>query len=259
MRSGILVFLLLFAVQTTWAQYFGAITIDRPGQWIRYSTVKKHRFQVESGVIYQSDKEIANNPNLEIQKIQLASSIFRYGVTKHFEVRFGSQFTVQTQKFSGQTSTLSTIEGAFVGAKWNFLTSKRFIPDASLFLNVDLPVGSKQLVSDKTEPALHLLASHPLSEAARLEYDLGVAYRKSDYYEYIYNFAFVVTFSSQTTVFIEVANNKPETGEGSKVFDGGLSILMKRNFMIDIYGGKGLNTIAPDWFVSFGFGYRFPN
>jgi hypothetical protein len=41
--------------------------------------------------------------------------------------------------------------------------------------------------------------------------------------------------------------------------DAGLSFLIRRNLMVDVSAGIGINAKAPDSFVSFGFSWRLPN
>ncbi len=248
----------LFGAHSLFAQYYNAITLDRPGQSINYNTVKKMRFQIESGFAYTSDKNIPGRENLEIVKMQIAQTTLRFGVTKTFEVRLGGQFTYQREKILEQKSSISSLEGVSLGAKLRFLESKGIVPDAAVLVNVGLPVGSKDLVSDKVEPGGRFIASHPLSEAARLEYNLGVTYRNADFLEYFYAMTFKVNFSEQTTAFIEFAANDPENGPSVRLFDFGISILTSRTVMFDIFGGKGLNNEAPDWFISVGGGIRLP-
>ncbi|MCD6374824.1 MAG: transporter [Caldisericaceae bacterium] len=251
------IFLFLF-VHQLFAQYYDAISIDRPGQSNTYTTVKKMRLQIESGFSYISDKNFPENPDLERIKMQVAATTFRFGLTKKFEVRLGSQFAYQRDKRLQVKNSISSIEGVTLGAKFRALESKDFVPDGAFLINVQLPVGSKELISDKVEPAAMFIGSHPLSEAARLEYNLGLTYRDADFMEYFYSMVLSVSFSEQTSAFIEVAAANPEKGNSNQVFDFGLSLLMTRTFIADVYGGKGLNKYGPDWFISFGGGIRLP-
>ncbi len=258
-RAALLLSIILFLfVQQLLAQYYDAISIDRPGQSNTFTTVKKMRLQIESGFSYISDKDFPEFPDLERIKMQLAATTFRFGLTKKFELRLGSQFTYQRDKQLQTKNSLSSLEGLTLGAKLRVLESKGFLPDGAFLFNAQLPVGSKELISDKIEPGAMFIGSHPLSEAARLEYNLGLTYRNADFMEYFYSLVLSVSFSPQTSAFIEVAATNPEQGHSSQVFDFGLSLLMTRTFIVDVYGGKGLNKYGPDWFISFGGGIRLP-
>ncbi|APF18740.1 hypothetical protein Calab_3113 [Caldithrix abyssi DSM 13497] len=260
MKNLILWFSLLFifSFNSLFAQYYDAISIDRPGQSNTYTTLKKMRFQIESGFTYTVDKNFPGNENLEMVKMQMASTTLRFGLTKKFELRLGSQFTYQREKILDQKSSISSIEGLNLGAKLRVLESKGIIPDGALLMTVGLPVGSKELISDKVEPGATFIGSHPLSEAARFEYNAGFTYRNADFMEYFYSLVLSVNFSEQTSAFIEVARTDPAKGEALSVFDFGISVLTSRTVIFDIYGGKGLNKEAPDWFISVGGGIRLP-
>lgn len=259
MRLTLLALISLLGVHFALAQYYGAIKIDRPGLSNDYSIVKKYRLQIESGISYSTDTNFPLSPNLEEQQLQIAQTLIRFGLPHRFELRVGSQFVYQRQKRLNWKNSLATIGGMFVGSKWQFLEHKKgFLPNASVLMRVDLPVGSRQIVSSNIEPQAGILASHPLSDAAQFNYNVTVSYRNNSYVQYFYATSLSVDFSPQTSVFIEIAANDPDNGPGQTIFDGGLSLLVKRNFIVDIYGGKGLNKEAPDWFISFGGGIRLP-
>jgi len=121
-----------------------------------------------------------------------------------------------------------------------------------------LPLGSRQVVSKFIEPELALLASHPLSDAASFNYNVAVKYRNNSDVQYFYALNLKVEFSPQTSTFIEFSARHPVATKAEMYFDGGLNLLIKRNSIAYIYGGKGLNSQAADWFVAFGMGLRLP-
>ncbi len=259
MRFVLPILAILFAAHIAFGQYYGAIRVDQRGLSQDYQIVKKYRLQIESSISYMNDTDIPGAPNLEEQQLNLAQTLLRFGLSKRFELRMGSQVVYRRQKLFAWKHSVTTVGGMFVGAKWQFLQHKKgFLPNASFLARVDLPVGSKEIVSSKVEPQGGIVASHPLSEAARLNYNLLVSYRDQSNLEYFYAAQLVVDFSPQTSAFIEFAAIDPDNARGQIIFDGGLTLLAKRNLMFTIYGGKGLNNVAPDWFVRFGAGIRLP-
>ena len=259
MRFVLPILTVLFAAQIAFGQYYGAIRVDQRGLSKDYQIVKKYRLQIESGISYMSDTDIPNIPNLEEQQVNLAQTLLRFGLSKHFELRMGSQMVYRRQKLLAWKHSVTTIGGMFVGAKWQFLQHKKgLLPNTSLLARINLPVGSKEIVSSKIEPQGGIVASHPLSEAARLNYNVLVCYRDQSFLEYFYAAQLVVDFSPQTSAFIEFAGIDPDNARGQVIFDGGLTLLAERNLMFMLYGGKGLNNVAPDWFVRFGVGVRLP-
>ena len=251
--------IIMISVNVAFGQYFGAISLDHPGQSVTYSTVKKMRLQIESGFNYFSDKNFPDDPNRKRIKIQLARTTLRFGLSKKIELRLGSQFTYQKDQWAAQKKTIRSLEGVSVGTKLKLFAHRGLLPDGALLVFLRLPLGSTELISKKVEPTALLIGSHPLSEATRLEYNLGASYCNADYFEYLLTLLMRVHFSKMTSAFIEYTNTNPENALARQLFDFGLSFLVKRNFAFDIFGGKGLNKAAPDWFVSIGGGIRLPN
>ncbi len=259
MRSILIFLISLFSVQIVWAQYYGAIKADQPGLSNNYRTVRKFRLQIESEMSYRQDTKFPDSPNLERKRFQLAHTLIRFGLSKSLELRLQSGFLYQRDKILSAKSSVTSVQGISLGGKWHFLEHKHaLIPDASLLLQADLPVGSEQIVSKYVEPQAVLIASHPLSDAASLDYNVAVSYRNNDYAEYFYALALRVEFSPQTSSFIEFSAKHPKDTDAEMYFDGGLNLLIKRNTIAYIYGGKGLNTQSADWFVAFGMGIRLP-
>ena len=259
MRSLFALLITLLGVQFVFAQYYGAIKVDQPGLSNNYQTVRKYRLQIESKLSYQQDSKFPDQPNLERKRFQFANTLIRFGLSKKLELRLGSGFLYQRDKNLGMKSSVATIQGISLGSKWHFLEHKHgLLPNASLLVQADLPVGSETVVSKYVEPGIALLASHPLSEAANLNYNVAISYRDQNFLQYFYALSLHVEFSPQTSVFIEVTDKHQVNKRAEMYFDGGLNLLIKRNTIAYIYGGKGLNTQAADWFVAFGMGVRLP-
>ncbi len=259
MRSIFVLLITLLGVQFAFAQYYGAIKVDQPGLSNSYQTVRKFRLQIESEMAYRQDSKFSDNPNLERKEFQFATTLIRFGLTKTLEVRLGSGFLYQRDKNLNIKSSVSTIQGVSLGGKWHFLEHKKgIVPNASFLLQADLPVGSEKVVSKYIEPEAALLVSHPLSDAARLDYNAQISYRDQNFLEYFYALSLNVNFSPQTSSFIEFASKHREGSSAEMYFDGGLNLLIKRNSIAYIFGGKGLNKQAADWFVTFGMGIRLP-
>ncbi len=259
MRSLVVILILFLSAPFVFGQYYGAIKVDQPGMSNDFNTVRKYRLQIESELVYRQDSKFPDNPNLEQKRFQIATTLFRFGVSKQLELRLGSGFLYQREKELSRKSSIGTVQGVTLGAKWNFLQHKRgFMPNASFLLQADLPVGSHQVVSKYVEPEAAFLVSHPLSDAASFNYNVAVKYRNNSDVQYFYALNLKVEFSPQTSTFIEFTSKHPVNTKAEMYFDGGLNLLIKRNSIAYIYGGKGLNTQAADWFVAFGMGLRLP-
>ncbi|NOX89047.1 MAG: hypothetical protein GXO77_08475 [Calditrichaeota bacterium] len=128
MRFFIALMIVFVSLELATAQFFGAISIDRPGFGSTFTTVKKNHFQIESGIYFERDTKFPNEPNLERKKLQFANTLFRYGFTKSFEVRLGSQFTYQQDKTLNSKSDIATVEGVSIGAKLRAFENRELFP-----------------------------------------------------------------------------------------------------------------------------------
>ena len=74
---------------------------------------------------------------------------------------------------------------------------------------------------------------------------------------YIYTLTKVVSFTKKVKGYLEVYKFIPQHSEASHLMHGGLTYLLHKNLMLDLSGGFGLTTNAPENFLSVGISFRF--
>ncbi|MFO7620034.1 MAG: hypothetical protein R6W81_02050, partial [Bacteroidales bacterium] len=75
---------------------------------------------------------------------------------------------------------------------------------------------------------------------------------------FYYSFVLGITATEKLGLFTEFYGLMREPGERMHLFDAGFTFLVLHNLQLDISGGIGLNKLAFDSFISFGFTYRLP-
>jgi len=77
--------LLLVSILLTSVTYGQELITDRPDQTESSSTVPKRSLQIESGLLVG----FAEGEDISLREILAPTTLFRYGVTKGFEIRGG--------------------------------------------------------------------------------------------------------------------------------------------------------------------------
>ena len=74
----------------------------------------------------------------------------------------------------------------------------------------------------------------------------------------LYSANFMVGIGKKLKLYAEAFGSKPEKEDDMHQVDLGLLFLLANNFQIDVSGGFGLVTLAPDNYVNVGLSWRLP-
>jgi hypothetical protein len=234
------------------------IDTDRPDQTESSALVPARHVQLEFGLAYTEDA-----PGDEV--LEAPALLVRYGVIDRLELRFGLP-ALTTQFASGAETDFSDPE---LGAKIALWQERGWRPEAALLVGTTLPLGSNDLSSHRFDPAFRFSFGHTLPRGFSLGYNLGAAWEtvadgngagRDTLARFEYTAALGYDFTDRWGGFVELFGDAPlgDSGGSAHSLDGGLTYLLRENLQLDLAAGLGLDSEAPDWFVTAGLSVRFP-
>lgn len=239
--------LLLFVSTVLFSQNQEPIQTDRPDQTETPAIVPKGMFQVETGFSIQ--KNAANSTTQT-----LPSTLWKYGVNEHFELRLITEFTnekVLDEKISGFNPIL-------IGCKIKIADEKGIVPKTSFIGHISLPnAASKEFKSEYFAPEFRFVMQHTLSKKMSFSYNLGAEWDGfSPEPTFIYTVATGYSITEKIGSYIELFGFAPQQQTANHNFDGGFTYLISPNFMVDASAGIGITENAPDHYWALGFSFR---
>jgi len=234
------------------------LVTDRPDQTESSSTVPKSNLQIETGLFYETDQYTHNRSNVKNTNLNIATTLFRYGLTKNIELRLGAEHSTQ-KLFLDDNEILSTsgLNGVDVGAKIFLRKEDGYIPESAVILSAGLPIGNEDLVAASAEYTMLFAMAHSLSPSVGFGYNAGFTFDENEEINWIYSAAVGIGLLDNTGAFIELYGGKHPNVDAQFLFDMGFTHLLSKTFQLDLSGGAALSQESPDWFISTGFSYRF--
>lgn len=247
-----------FVSGSVFAQKYGVIQCERPDLSQSGSTVPRNRLQVEMGFDLLGDEFRVASDKFSIQTLNIANSLFRYGLTKIWELRLATQFTRELTEKNGRKSTVQGVNGMAIGGKVKLLDEHNGTPDAALIFSAELPIGHEAFVGKQVNPAMIFAADWELGDRYNFGANLGGKTVDDWKLRLLYAASLGLDFSQEFGVFVRLSGDVPDQGKAIVAFDGGMTLMMRRNLQVDASFGNALNKEATDWFGSVGFSWRLP-
>lgn len=227
--------------------YGQSIETDRPDQTETPSLVPKNKFQFETGFTFEQN-------NRQSKSFLSPTILTKYGVNDNFELRLITEYVsddTDNQKVSG-------ISPVLVGFKVKLSGEKGIIPKTAFIGHLAIPgLASKELKSTYYPPSFRFTMQHTLTDKINLSYNLGSEWDgETPEPTFIYTLTTGFALSEKLGSYIEIYGFAPQKQTADHRFDGGLTYLISDNAMLDISGGFGITTNAPDYFCSLGFSFR---
>ena len=249
---------LFFAVALQAQQQAPNLVTDRPDQTESAAIVPKRFLQIETGFIFQNDKnEISRNKSFAYN-----TTLLRYGLWDNFELRLGAAYLGDnvTKKSTDFSQNIDGFSPLHAGFKVKVLEEKGFRPDIAFLGGLELPfTAGSDYKPSYTAATMRFAFSHTLSDRFSLGYNLGAEWDgETAVPGYFYSVALGIGLIENLGMFVESFGAIQEAGTAQHQLDAGFTYLLTPNFQVDISGGIGLNDAAPDNFISFGLSYRIP-
>ncbi len=233
----------------------GALVTDRPDATEASSTVGKGILQIETGGWYESFEE----NNIKSENYTYNTTLVRYGILDHLELRMGWDFTEGTTKING--NKLNNVSSGFspllLGVKVDIAEEKGAMPEIALIGHVfPLFTASQDYRPESTGIDFRFSFSHTLSEKSSLGYNLGAAWgNDSPEASAIYTIAYGYSISDTFGLYAELYGDFPEDHSANHYWDAGLTYLVSNNLQLDAYVGTSI-TKGQDLLIGLGASYR---
>ncbi len=226
-----------------------SITTDRPSFTTSPFTLSPGVAQLELGYTYRetdAGDHVGDFPQV----------LFRYGVYDKLELRAGWG----GYSFSDNGDYANDMS---LGLKWQFMEQDK-CPAMGLIFDLGLPTGHH---SNDVTPSLVLAASYDWKYDLTFSGNLGVAFPRDmvtddRFTQGIFSLNVARPFTVAELEFngyVEYFTTFPDVDDGQGAHSIGLGVThaLTENMQFDVNGGFGLSDEADDWFVGFGFAYRF--
>jgi Putative MetA-pathway of phenol degradation len=231
---------------------------DRPDFTEASSVVGLGVFQIESGYTYTYDN---NGTNRSIGH-SYPETLLRYGVLADWlEFRFGTNYS------SLDIDGLYTrgAEDIYTGFKIGLTPQEGWRPEMALMPQITVPSGSRATTSGEVLAGLNWLYGWDLSEristAGSTQFNRALdETTNASYTEWAQSWTVGYGLAEKLGGYTEYFGFYPAGADTARVqhyFDAGLTYSLTNNVQWDIRGGKGLNSVADDYFVGTGLVLRF--
>ncbi len=161
---------------------------------------------------------------------------------------------IQSLKYSGITPIT-------VGFKVKLAEEKGILPMLSFLGHLSIPsVASKNFKTTWYAPSFRFTLQHTLTQKVSLGYNLGAEWNgETPEPAFVYTLTTGYSISEKLGSYIELYGFFIQRSTSDHRVDGGLSYLLKKNMMVDISGGFGINKYAPAYYIAAGFSIRLKN
>jgi hypothetical protein len=250
----VLLILVVFAFVASGQEKKADIVTDRPDQTEAPVLVPKGSLQVETGFIFEKDK----NRLVESTNIAVNTTLIKYGINENFEFRFIAEYLDEsTEDHEVLTTHNKGFSPVAIGTKIKLADENGIWPQAALIGHINLKTGSREFTPSYTAADFRFTFAHTLSERWSLSYNLGAAWNGEDpqaVFLYTLSLGYVIT--DKLAAFAEGYSFFPEEDKADNRIDGGLTYKVTPVLQFDFSGGIGLSENSPDYFLSTGCSFR---
>lgn len=209
------------------------IVTDRPDQTESALTVPCGALQIESGVLvgFEGDSHTSD------RQILLPTSLFRYGITKGFELRLVNQFEM-IKSAEGQNHGISDLE---VGTKIRLLNKKNLNTQIAFLSHFIIPSGTKEISSEQFGTSNKLSISHTLADNVALGYNVGYNTSFDGKGDLTYTLSLGIGVNDKVGIYAEPYGAMVDMEKFVSSFDAGFTYLANQNLQFDFSFGVGVN------------------
>ncbi len=246
MKVSVLAFLFLSLCVHVQAQT--PIQTDRPDQTECPFITPQGFIQVENGVSYE-------NIDRDNKSITVPTMLWKYGINQHVECRL----ITELNSIKSFTNNVSGLVPVTIGFKVRVFEEKGLIPATAFIGHLSIPnAASDKFKASYYAPSFRFNMQHTLSNKISLAYNLGAEYDgETPEPSFIYTLTSGLSITEKLGAYIELYGFAPQKQTADHRADGGFTYLINNNVMIDISGGIGITSNAPQNYIALGFSFRF--
>jgi hypothetical protein len=237
------------------------INPDRPDVTESSKVVGKGRFQIETGVEWDRQRDAALH-----ERTVTTPTLLRIGVGESTELRIETDGrTIVHDSFpgTGQREVTAGYADTELGLKWQLAEQNGKQPSLGVLLHAALPSGSRDLRGHGLRPSLLLAADWELAGGYSLSVMPGLGTDSDDdgaRYGYgVLAASLSKEFKERLHGFVEVATPqiaRAAHGGTQALLDFGVAYLVNKDVQVDAMVVHGLNKRTPDVGLGFGLSVR---
>lgn len=238
------------------------IATDRPDFVESSNTVGKGRFQLETSLAFERDRQAGIR-----SKVRSTPTLLRYGIADDWELRLETDGALRAKVTeAGVTTKQSGMADSAVGVKWHVLDGDEAThrPGMAWLFHLDLETGSRAFRGQGTRPSVRLTAEWDLPKDFSVGVMGGVYLERNDdgkrYTGGILAVTAGIPLAENWRGFVEVAGQELASNRnGGKVitFDTGITWQLDKSLQLDMALSRGINKNAPDLAWTVGMSVRF--
>jgi hypothetical protein len=258
MKNAFTVFFVFLSLVALSQKPVPDLITDRPDQTESSSLVPLHAFQIETGFVMEN-KYIGNYTH---KYFAYNTTLLRYGISNNLELRLGFEFLGEDFDILYENSNkVSGFGPLYTGFKIKILEEQAVGPEIAFLGSLTLPtIADPVFKPDYIAAGMRVAVAHNLSERCSFGYNLGLEWDgNSAAPATFYSAAFGFVIAEKLAMFAESYGLIYQFDEAEHLLDTGFTYLISPNFQLDVSAGMGINDLAIDNFISFGFTYRFLN
>jgi hypothetical protein len=245
------------------SQEVPTMSTDRPGQSTPPGILTPGSVQLEAGLQLTGDKTGEGNAEIATKTLSIPAGLVRIGMLKTMELRLSTEFrsvTTTVGGSAGSDTTVSGLAGISLGTKVGITQEDGAIPETALLLMLGLPeIGNENFRPASVAPSFLLAMRNGLSSSLNLYYNIGA------YWDGAtpsgtgqYGLSLGASLSNSLSAFGELYGNLKTGAAPLHAADAGVALVVAPNFQLDLSGGAGITSNAPDYFISAGISLRLP-
>lgn len=239
------------------------IQTDRPDFVESSNTVGKGRFQIETSIGYERDRNAE-----ESSRTFSLPTLLRLGLSDDWELRFESDSFLKQNvhdRVTGDRNSNSDWADYSLGLKWHQQDGDdKGSPSVGWLFHVDMPGGTNSFVSNKFRPSVRMVAEWELADEYSLGIMPGLIYDVNDnndrFIGGILGIVLGKSFTDKFRGFVEFGGQtitSKSNGGSQLTFDIGVAYLVSNLVQLDILYNRALNQYTPDNTFGLGLSIKF--
>lgn len=240
------------------AQAQDNIESDRPDFVESSKVVGKGRFQFETGLLFERDRNEAGR-----ERVLSTPTLLRFGLGETIELRIDTEGRMRRHSSEdGRRSTEAGYGDTAVGLSWHLLDAGGGRPSVGVLASAEFDSGSRAFRGEGVRPALRVVGEWELPNEMTLGVMPGIGVERDESGRYRYGLLGLIVekeFGERVRGFAEVALPhiaRSRHGGVEASFDVGAAYLLSKDVQLDAMFSRGLNSRTPDVAFTIGLSIR---
>lgn len=249
--TTIFILITLFFTTNAQAQFAETIRTGRPGQSIGPYTLGKKVVQLQAGATY-TDIDSGGNINEQIGDYL---AIVRLGLLEKLEISGVINYRNLNFDNFGLSSTQKGINNTQIGLRYNILEAKGYIPAIGIQGRLLLKGNTGDFNRDDVGSKFILAVGQKMTDWLSFTGNYIMTWQGDEQdAQKGYTGAFSFPITKRLGGFVEIYGNLDDFTAN---YDGGLDYTITDNLKIDVSSGWQGQDEIDNWFIDFGFSWRF--